>query len=270
MRGAALAAAAAALCAGLVSVPSPAGAQPSSRAALLAGAASTGRPGLAEAGSDGPLSWTLPPADPEGGGSGRGISPVLAGLMSAVVPGTGQLVQGQSRGWVYLGAEAAAWFSVLALRSAGNQAQEDYRRFVGDPDQADSRWSWDRYDTVTDCGEGLGPRNPQQERENLMRLYDFSRDEFYDDIGNRDVYACGWMDQADRARFQRMWTNSRDLFASARWVVAAAVLNHVVSAVDATKSASTHRKEAGFSWDWNVAPTPRGDLALNMEVRRSF
>ncbi len=202
---------------------------------------------------------------------GRSVSPAVAGFLSALVPGAGQLIQGQSRGWAYLGVEGAAWFSVLSLHDAGNQAETDYRAFAGDPNDTHSRWAFHRYETVTDCGEGLGPVDFESESEAIHRVYVNARDDYFDEIGRLNVYACGWTTQADRARYLGMRSHADALFSSARWVVGAMFLNHVVSAVDAAKSASNRRKaEAGFSWDWRVAPTPRGDLAFNMELSRRF
>src|SRR5262245_37623702 len=48
-------------------------------------------------------------------------SPILAGFLSALVPGTGQFIQGQRRGWIYLGIEAAGWFTYLAVHDAAKQ-----------------------------------------------------------------------------------------------------------------------------------------------------
>jgi len=230
--------------------------------------ASAERPGLAGAAAPEPgASGIRNPMEP----GGRSISPVVAGLLSAVVPGAGQLALGQSRGWAYLGLEGAAWFSVISLHDAGNQAESDYRVFAGDPNDPDSRWAFDRYQSVTDCGEGLGPVDFASESEVIHRLYVNSRDDYFDEIGRLDVYACGWTSQVERARYMGMRSHADALFSSARWVVGAMFLNHVVSAVDAAKSASNRRKaEGGYSWNWRVAPTPKGEMAFNMELSRSF
>jgi hypothetical protein len=241
-------------------------------AGLYAAMAASGqRPGLAAAAAETPLPAPAGLTGTAQERPGWSPSPVLAGLLSAVVPGAGQLAMGQSRGWAYLGLEGAAWFSVVSLRDAGNQAEADYRAFAGDPNDPDSRWAFDRYESVTDCGEGLGPVDFETEMQVIHRLYADSRDDYFDEIGRLDVYACGWVTQPDRARYLGMRSHADALFSSARWVIGAVFLNHVVSAVDAAKSASNRRKaERGFSWDWRVAPTPRGDLAFNMQLSRRF
>ena len=66
----------------------------------------------------------------EGAGEEKDLppSPVWAGFLSALVPGSGQLIQGDKRGWLYLGIEAAGWFSYLALHGSASQAEEDYEQ----------------------------------------------------------------------------------------------------------------------------------------------
>jgi len=220
--------------------------------------------GLAAAAADGPAD-PLAARDDDLGPSGNGPSPALAGLLSGVVPGAGQLALGQNRGWAYLGVEFVSWFSFAALRSAGNQSETDYREF------ADAHWDWDRYLTVTDCGEGLGPRDFEAERTQLDQYRRDARQDYYDAIGRDDVYACGWDGQPNRSDYLSMQDDANRLFRASRWVVGALVLNHLVSAVDAAKSASARRRaDAVQSFRWEVRPTRKGDVALRAELSRRF
>ena len=191
-------------------------------------------------------------------------SPLWAGFLSALVPGSGQLIQGDKRGWLYLGIEAAGWFSYLALHGSATQAEEDYEQY------GDVNWSWARYDTMGTCGPGLGPEDFEEEREALEDAYENSRDQFYQDIGEDDVYACGWGTQAQRADYLAMIDDADGLYNAASYVIGAIVLNHVVSAIDAAKSASNKRKAALQSFHWDVSPISRGTPGLTVELRRSF
>lgn len=192
-------------------------------------------------------------------------SPLWAGFLSALVPGSGQLIQGDRRGWLYLGIEAAGWFSYLALHSSAAQAEEDYEQF------ADVNWSWARYDTTGNCGPGLGPSEDfEEEKEALEDAYENSRDQFYQDIGEEDVYACGWGTQSERADYLSMIDDADGLYNAASYVIGAIVLNHVVSAIDAAKSASNKRKAAMQSFHWDVSPVSKGTPGLTVELRRSF
>jgi hypothetical protein len=147
----------------------------------------------------------------------------------------------------------------LAIHAAGEQSEEDYRQF------ADVSWDWQRYESVTDCGNGLGPVNYDEESAALEEAYRNSPEQFYQDIADEDVYACGWEEQSQRAAYRSMIEESDQLYSTATWVVGAVVLNHAVSAIDAAKSAAGKRK----SWmqSLQVAPTPDG---LRVELARSF
>ena len=224
------------------------------------------RPGLTGAAeAEGPqFAFAVGEADAAPAAS-RSISPALAGLLSAVVPGAGQLAQGQNRGWIYLGVEVVTLFSVWGLRAAGDQAEEDYREY------ADVHWAWDRYETAASCGDGLGPVDFEREREALREVYESARDQYYEDIGRLNVYACGWDALARRDAYEGMRADANGLFSAARTAVTAAFLNHVVSAVDAAKSASNRRKQdQAQALRLNWMASRRGDLALRVELARSF
>jgi hypothetical protein len=205
----------------------------------------------------------LEDAPPTGTEGKKPPSPILAGFLSALVPGSGQFLQGQGRGWIYLGVEAAGWFSYLAVHDAAAQGETDYQEY------ADANWSLARYDTVGSCGPGLGPDgDPAGEREALLDDYENNRDQFYQDIADDKVYACGWGNQNQRDDYQSMINDSDNLYTAAQYVVAGIVLNHIVSAIDAAKSAADKRKAASHSWRWNVSP--EGLAGLRLEVGRSF
>jgi len=198
-----------------------------------------------------------------------GPTPFLAGLMSAIVPGTGQLVQGQSRGWLYLGIEIASWFAYVSLQDAGDQALHDAYAYVGDVEEADARWAWDRYHENPPCGPGLGPRDFPAEDAQLQDLYDSAREDFYAAIGGDNVYACGWVDQAARGEYESMVGDADHLYGLSDDVVVVVFLNHLVSAVDAAKSASSRRKKESRTFSWQVRPEPSGFMA-RVQVTQSF
>jgi hypothetical protein len=224
------------------------------------------RPGLAGAAEEeAPFLAMIAEEGGEVRTGGRSIAPAFAGLLSALVPGTGQLAQGQRRGWFYLGAEVVSIFSAVALRSAGNQAEEDYQQY------ADAHWAWVRYETATSCGDGLGPVNFELERDQLRAVYESARDQYYEDIGRLNIYACGWDALDHRGEYEGMRSDADGLFSASRYAITAMFLNHVVSAVDAAKSASNrrHRDESqALRMGWSASP--RGDLALRVELARSF
>lgn len=57
-------------------------------------------------------------------------SPGTAALFSAVVPGSGQYVQGQRRAWAYLALETVGWIAYFDRRAAGADYRDRYRDFA--------------------------------------------------------------------------------------------------------------------------------------------
>jgi hypothetical protein len=104
------------------------------------------------------------------------------------------------------------------------------------------------------CFDGLGPVNFEEEAAALWETRENSPDQYYQDIADQDVYACGWGSPVQRNEYRSMISDADQLYSAAQWVVGALVLNHVVSAIDAAKSASGKRKARLQSLQ--VAPTP--------------
>lgn len=81
------------------------------------------------------------------------VSPGRAVLASGVLPGSGQYLQGQRRGWAYLAVEALAWAFYVERRSAGADLRSRYRDFAWTEArlQAGSRvdGDFDYYETLT-------------------------------------------------------------------------------------------------------------------------
>jgi hypothetical protein len=67
------------------------------------------------------------------------ISPALAFLMSAALPGTGQLAEGRNRAFVYLGAEAFAWIAHFSWKDASRQKEQESESF------ADRHWDYEEW-----------------------------------------------------------------------------------------------------------------------------
>lgn len=56
--------------------------------------------------------------------------PGTVALFSAVVPGSGQYVQGQRRAWAYLALETVGWIAYFDRRAAGADYRDRYRDFA--------------------------------------------------------------------------------------------------------------------------------------------
>ncbi len=155
-------------------------------------------------------------------------------LLSLAVPGAGQIVQGEKRGYLYLLAEAAMWGGFYYLDKKGLEERGDYEDFVIE------NWNLAAYqdffnenclDDPQDYANGCRPLAPEGSQE------------FYEDVGKYDVYWPWWSgdgspndvtseDMVLRDEYWGMRKDSNGHLRQARYFMMAALLNHVVSALD--------------------------------------
>ncbi|MBC8450710.1 hypothetical protein H8D73_00685 [bacterium] len=163
-----------------------------------------------------------------------GHDPSKMFLISLAVPGSGELVQGKKRGYLFLLAEVAMWSGFLVLDKQGIDERGDYESF------ADANWDLESYMEFynENCIE-----SPHDYANGCRPLADFGSQEFYEDIGKYDVYWPWWGGDgvpneptsdalALRDEYWGMRKDSNTSLRQARYFMMAALLNHVVSAVD--------------------------------------
>ena len=197
--------------------------------------------------------------------------PGVSFLLSAVLPGAGQLYNGDNRGYLYLGIEAAAWFARISYLDAGNKKESEFERY------ADVHWARDLYRTRKDI---LGANYQAEDDTLLSEFLHRDRQQYYEEIGKYDKFRAGWDDwpttydpasdralSPNRAHYRKMRQQSNNLLDHARLALAAAMVNRVVSGVDAFRTArgrargapeSSLRLETGF----RGGNDPRATLAL--------
>jgi hypothetical protein len=204
---------------------------------------------------------------PSGTGDVPGVdgkrSPVLAGLLSLLVPGAGQFYNGSRSGWLFLGIEAAGWLTYASTRETGHDIEAQYKRF------ADGHWTFERYrdQNSTDCTTNGHSDNGVQDS-TLVFLYETRRDDYYEDIGKLDIYSCGWDMSANREIYREMRNDSNDFLRASRTAGTVVFLNHLVSAVLAARGAARHNAtlpggtEVGFHVSPSIA-NPGATLLLS-------
>lgn len=175
-----------------------------------------------------------PPARPPG----------VAFLLSALLPGAGQLYNGNRRGYIFLGIEAAAWFARVHYVDAGNTKEGQAEAF------ARRHWDFGRYDGQS------GVEGCARADSSILGVLAEDPDQFYRDVGREDAYRCGWDDFDDtydpqnpdqispnRQQFLDLRSESNSLKDNASLVLGVLVINRIVSAVDAFRTARS-RQEA--------------------------
>jgi hypothetical protein len=197
--------------------------------------------------------------------------PGISFLLSAILPGAGQLYNGDDRGYLYLGIEAAAWFARLSYLDAGNKKENEFERY------ADVHWTLGLYRSSADS---LGAYWSSSNDSLIVWFARHDQQQYYEEIGKYDKFRAGWDDWAatydpandralspNRAHYRKMRQQSNDLLDRARLALAAAMVNRVVSGVDAFRTArgraqgapeSSLRLETGF----RGGSDPQATLAL--------
>jgi hypothetical protein len=200
--------------------------------------------------------------------------PGVAFLLSALLPGAGQLYNGNRRGYLFLGVEAASWFARLSYLDASDRKEEDYQAF------ANRHWSYPRFhDTAGEDGcLWTG------EADSLIQVIQGEDEtEYYEEIASSDTYRCGWDDFSEhydptdpdrlsprRAEFREQREKANQLQDRANLAVAALVLNRIVSAVDAFRVARSRQPEASdFRLESRLTGSmvnPRLDLTITRTI----
>jgi hypothetical protein len=150
-----------------------------------------------------------------------------AAAMSLVLPGTGQLYSGSKSGYVFLGIEAAALLGYATFKSKSDEKRDEYYSYVGDPNDPNSRFSFDR----------LSGDVPPQEMARLRTVYERDRAEFYNTVTKKDAYAAGWGDLDERGDALLISDEAESQDNKSQISFYALMANHLVSAVDALRLA---------------------------------
>jgi hypothetical protein len=200
---------------------------------------------------------------PIGAGSPGTRNPGIAILMSAVLPGWGELYTGHTaRAKGFMAAEAAIWLGYAGFTIQGNLREDDYKNYarvfagVG-ADGGSGYW-----DDVSDFirSEGAASYNESIRRE--------ARSLFPDDLEAQEQYfrANGyfgsrgweWESEGRFQEFRRLKHNASVSFRSAFFMTGLAVLNRAISAIDSAWMARRHNR--------GILGEPTARLSVTPEV----
>jgi hypothetical protein len=165
-------------------------------------------------------------AEPEEESEGSEKSPGKAFVFSMLAPGSGQLYVGAKRGYIYLGVEAIAWTSSYFLWKSGKQKKDEYEDF------ADNHWDFPV--------AGQDSCYYEEADQRLREFYEHDKEHFYEDIGKYAYYICGWDSDESLKTYVDMRDDSNRLLKGSNYAIMAAVINHVVSAIDALRLARNY------------------------------
>jgi hypothetical protein len=151
----------------------------------------------------------------------------LAAGLSAVVPGAGQLYAGEGNGLWFALAEVAGWTANRIYVHKAQTERDRSARFAGDPTEATSAWSFQRFTQATG-----------KDASELEAIWARDRQAFYEMIARDPTYLAGWSGEpeATRSEFFGMRDASRGHYDRASTAGYALWLNHVLAAVDALRA----------------------------------
>ena len=232
------------------------------------------------------LAPTRPAAGGEGGATGTRPRrlPGVAFLLSAVLPGAGQLYNGDHRGFLYLAADVSAWFAHASYQSAANTERSNSQKFAA------LHWYYDIYASTgagadsarsfpnPDANTIVTPTNKANIQDDVVN----DLNSFYQAIGT-DPYRSGWDDfapnydpnsaspSANRQRYLQMRSRSDNLRSNARLAAVVLVLDRIVSGLDAFETArgrfqpSAHALHLDSRLEGSLR-TPRAVLQLHWSL----
>jgi hypothetical protein len=208
------------------------------------------------------------------------VNPGIAFLMSAVLPGSGQIAEGRNRAFAYLGVEALAWIAHFSWLDAGNKKEGEYEAY------ARGHWEFTAWDSLASESNPTCQALPPnvQYAEQRKTLLDFleakNYQHYYEDIGKLEAYRAGWDDfdcatpdlmSANRRHYRGMREDSNNYLDSARNALTVIFLNHVISAVDAYRTAKGAHLSlpGGAEVKFRVAGSPRNP-SVGLRVTRAW
>jgi hypothetical protein len=181
--------------------------------------------------------------------------------LSAAAPGAGQLYVGEGSGLWFALAEVAGWTARIVYGRRAEDIEGEAVKWVGDPADSASRWSFDRLEAGN------------VDSADLRYWYLADRDVFYEMIAGDPRYAAGWESgTADlRGDFEQRLEQVERHRQRARYAGAAIWINHVVAAVDALRAARTHNLPLSSRVSVRVrSGWRRGSPTLTAALERRF
>lgn len=259
-------------------------------------------------------------------------SPWLAGALSLVVPGAGEIYsENYVMGGVFFAIEAASWITAIVYDNKGNKQTNIFQ------DYANAHWNAVRYTNwtldnighlnpyVTTPTPSLTPReyyhysiygkadpvNPDDQAPpfgciNWMYLNQMERaiaegqqngythtlppygdQQYYELIGKYDQFSRGWDDSDPTSdleseipikstskkfyEYALMRAKANDYYDVASAFVSVAIVNHIVSALDAFWSATRYNNRLHAEINMKIQPTPFGSVPVTeAKIKYSF
>lgn len=155
----------------------------------------------------------------------------LAAIYSLILPGMGELYAGDiSSGKYFMIAEGAMWLTYAIFEIQGNQLRDDSRAFAQAHAGINPSGKNDQY--FVDIGNFINI-----DEYNDKKLRDRQPEKLYNPSAG---YAWQWDSDASRSTFRAQRVSSENMYNNRKFVVAAILINHVGSAINAVRAVIAH------------------------------
>ncbi len=172
----------------------------------------------------------------------------LAALYSLLIPGMGELyAENFASGKYFLVAEGVLWLGYAAMEIHGNGLRDDARVFAVAQAGISAEGKDDQF--FVDIGNFL-----TVDEYNDKKLRDREPEKLYDPLAG---YAWRWTSDAARMTFREERVASETMYNNKKFVGAAILINHVISAINAARAAIAYN---------NAQEPVLGDLQLSARV----
>ena len=160
-----------------------------------------------------------------------------AALFSALIPGGGQYYLGNRRTARYFfTAEALTWIGYLSFQVYGDWRKDDYIRYAAIHANAQLEGKSD------DFLSWVGFYNSIREFNSLGRAWDNSRPYLEDTPENH----WNWLSEEERQTFRDLRNRSREAYRRSDFMIGVAVVDRVISIIDAVRSAGRINRRIGI------------------------
>ena len=186
----------------------------------------------------------------DAGTTAESKSVLLAVGLSLILPGMGEWYSGNPETAKYfVAADGALWLTYSGFVLQSGWIRQDARLFARERAGADFSGKDDKFDV--DVGNYL---STSAYNEAKLRTREFSQ--VYDNA----QYSWIWQSEADRIRFRELRIRSQEMSRASEFVVGALVINRIISAFSAWRSASGHNRDIAGLRDWYLTAEIQGGM----------
>jgi hypothetical protein len=198
--------------------------------------------------------------------AGQRKSTGLAVVYSFLLPGMGELYSSDfSSGKYFLIGEGALWITFGIFDGRGNALQRDARTYAVSRAGINANGKNDQFYV------DIGNFNSIEEY-NEKKLQDREPQKLYDAAAG---YGWRWTSDADRATYRNQRVASDRAFENGKFVLAAVLVNHLASAINAARAAVVHNRALetalkDVELSASVIRSERGPQGILLSLKKGF